>query len=230
MDCDLDAQGSKREQILEALKNYFGYERVLNVATFGTEKTRKALATAARGLGISDDISTYLSGLIVNERGFDRGLHDTYYGNEDKGLKPNKAFKEEIDKYPLFLETALSLEGLISSLGAHASACYLYNQPYTDMNAMMKTPNGVEITQWDYRDSDSMGSLKMDLLSINGLDKLRKTMDLLIEDGRMEWQGSLKSTYDKYLHPDVLDYSKEMFRPAWDRKVLDLFQFDSTVN
>lgn len=68
MDVDIDSQGSKREQILAALKNFFGHDRVLNIATFGTEKAKSALATAARGLGISDDVSSYLSGLIPNER------------------------------------------------------------------------------------------------------------------------------------------------------------------
>ena len=67
-DVDIDSQGSKREQILAALKNFFGHDRVLNIATFGTEKAKSALATAARGLGISDDVSSYLSGLIPNER------------------------------------------------------------------------------------------------------------------------------------------------------------------
>lgn len=227
MDIDTDSQGSKREQVIEALKNYFGHDKVLNVATFGTEKTKKALSTAARGLGISDDVSTYLNGLIVNNRGFDMSIHDTYYGNEEDGIKPNKAFVDEIDKYENYLETALSLEGTISSLGSHASALYLFNEAYYEINAMMKTPNSLEITQWDYRDSDSMGALKQDILSIEGLDKMRSTMDLLIKDDVIQWQGSLKETYNKYLHPDVLDYSAEMWEPAWRGEVLDLFQFQT---
>ena len=229
MDIDIDSQGSKREQVIEAFKNYFGHNRVLNVATFGTEKTKKALATAARGLGISDDVSTYLSGLIVNERGFDKGLKETYYGNEEKGVKPNKPFVEEIDKYPGYLETALSLEGMISSLGSHASALYIFDGDYTEINAMMKTSNGLEVTQWDYRDSDEMGALKLDILSIEGLDKIRATMDLLEKDNRIEWQGSLKATYDKYLHPDSLNYSEEMWKASWRGEVLDLFQFQTAV-
>lgn len=51
-----------------ALKNFFGHDRVLNIATFGTEGAKSALATSARGLGISDDISNYLSGMVPNER------------------------------------------------------------------------------------------------------------------------------------------------------------------
>lgn len=93
----------------------------------------------------------------------------------------------------------------------------------------MKTPNDLEVTQWDYHDSDDMGALKMDLLSIEALDKIRKTMDLLIKDGRMEWKGSLKQTYFDNLHPDVLDYDKKLWEPTWSNKVLDVFQLDTPV-
>ena len=62
------------------------------------------------------------------------------------------------------------------------------------------------------------------MLSIEALDKIRQTMDLLIKDNRMEWKGSLKETYFNTLHPDVLDYSKELWEPTWDNKVLDIFQ------
>lgn len=229
MDVDIDSQGSKREQILAALKNFFGHDRVLNIATFGTEKAKSALATAARGLGISDDVSSYLSGLIPNERGFDWNLKDMVYGNPEKGRKPVSEFINEINKYENYLETALAIEGMVKSRGSHASGVYIFNHPYTDINAMMKTPNDLEITQWDYHDSDDMGALKVDLLSIEALDKIRKTMDLLIKDGRMEWKGSLRDTYNKYLHPDNLDYSPELWEPTWDNKVLDLFQLDTQV-
>lgn len=67
------------------------------------------------------------------------------------------------------------------------------------------------------------------MLSIEALDKIRKTMDLLIKDGRMEWKGSLKETYFNTLHPDVLDYDEKLWEPTWDNKVLDLFQLDTQV-
>lgn len=55
-------------------------------------------------------------------------------------------------------------------------------------------------------------------------------MDMLIEAGYMKWQGSLRDTYNKYLHPDVLDYdTKEMWDMVARNDVTDLFQFDTTV-
>lgn len=228
-DVDLDSEGAKREQILAALKNFFGHDRVLNIATFGTEGTKSALATAARGLEISADTANYLSGLVPNERGFDWGIRDMVYGNPEKDRRPVGEFVAEIKKHEKYLETALAIEGMVKSRGSHASGVYIFNHPYTDVNAMMKTSAGLEITQWDYHDSDDMGGLKMDMLSVEALDKIRKTMDLLIEDELMEWKGSLKETYDFYLHPSKLDYSREMWEPTWDNKVLDVFQLDTPV-
>ena len=50
-------------------------------------------------------------------------------------------------------------------------------------------------------------------LSISALGRIREAMELLIKDCKIKWQGNLKDTYDKYLHPDVLDIeSKEMFK------------------
>ena len=55
-------------------------------------------------------------------------------------------------------------------------------------------------------------------------------MDMLIEAGYMKWQGSLRDTYNKYLHPDVLDYdTREMWDMVARNDVTDLFQFDTTV-
>ena len=55
-------------------------------------------------------------------------------------------------------------------------------------------------------------------------------MDMLVESGHMEWQGTLRATYNKYLHPDVLDYTTpEMWDWIAENKVTNLFQFDTQV-
>ena len=55
-------------------------------------------------------------------------------------------------------------------------------------------------------------------------------MELLVRKGYMEWQGSLRETYEKYLHPDVLDYdSPEMWDAVGEGKITNLFQFDTDV-
>ena len=48
--------------------------------------------------------------------------------------------------------------------------------------------------------------------------------------GYMEWQGTLRATYNKYLHPDVIDYdTKEMWDMLANNEVVDVFQFNTAV-
>ena len=68
------------------------------------------------------------------------------------------------------------------------------------------------------------------LLTVESLDKLRACIDLLIEDKKIEKQETLKATYDKYLHPSVLDYTnQEMWGLIPKGSVLDLFQFQTSL-
>lgn len=70
----------------------------------------------------------------------------------------------------------------------------------------------------------------MDFLTIKALDIIRHCMEMLIRSNHMQWQGSLRATYNKYLHPDVLDYdTPEMWDMVAENKVLDLFQFDTDI-
>lgn len=57
---------------------------------------------------------------------------------------------------------------------------------------MMRTPKGAYITQFNMGDSEAMGSVKYDLLTIEGLDKIRVALDQLIEDNQIQSQGTLK--------------------------------------
>lgn len=229
-DVDLDSQANRRKQILKALQNYFGEDRVLNICTFGTEGSRSAVLTACRGLGISNDIAQYLSDMIPFERGANWSLKDCLEGNEEKGRKPVKEFITEINLYENLLEVALGIEGLINKRSVHASGVFIYNDHFVNFNARMKAPSGQYISQWAMSDSEYCGNLKVDLLTIEALDKIRATMDLLTKDNYMEWQGSLRNTYNKYIHPDVLDYeSQDMWKMIAENTIVDLFQFDTEV-
>lgn len=231
-DVDIDTEGCRRNFILTKLDEKMKEEngRSLNVATFGTLGTRSAILTAARGLGIDVDIAQYLATMIPQERGFLWPLKDCIYGNPDKDRKPIKQLIEEFHRYPNFLETASAIEGLVCQMGIHASGVCLYNTDIWDYSCSMRAPNGIEVTQWDLHDAEYAGSLKFDLLSIEALDKIHACINMLMEDNQIIWQGDLRSTYLKYLHPDVLEYNApEMWEMVEQNKIIDLFQMDTTV-
>ena len=93
----------------------------------------------------------------------------------------------------------------------------------------MRAPNGQIITQFDMGDSDYLGGMKFDFLTIQALDKIRLTLDYMLEDKVIEDQMTLKANYNKYLHPDVLDYQTPEMWKMIGTMIIDLFQFDTEV-
>lgn len=228
-DIDFDTESNKRTAVFNAVRNYFNKigGDVINVCTFGTEGTKSAIKTAARGLKIDDDVVSYITAMIPNNRGFDWSLHDCYYGNDDD-RKPIKAFIEQMDQYPRLWELAQNIEGLITRLGVHASGVVCVNDDFTNYNSYMKTNKMQIVTSYDLHTLERCGLVKYDFLTVSALDRIRQCLNYMLEDGTIQWQGSLKTTYEKYLHPSVLDYnSPEMWQMADEGRISSLFQFDT---
>ncbi|HCL4455136.1 TPA: DNA polymerase III subunit alpha [Clostridium botulinum] len=229
-DVDLDSEALKRQGIFDSLKQFFGFDNVLNICTFKTEGSKSTVLTSCRGLEIDNDIAQFIADLIPFERGSNWSLEDCFYGNEEKERKPLTEFINEVSKYPNLKETMMAISNLISGRSIHASGVYVFKNGYLDQNSLMKAPNGQYTTAWNMADSDYCGGLKVDCLTIEALDKIRTELDLLVEYKKIEWQGNLKNTYNKYMHPDVLDYkTKEMWEMIGDNKIEDLFQFNTKV-
>lgn len=233
-DVDIDTQGNRRTRITKALKKFFGEMQVVNVCTFGTEKSKSAIQTACRGLGIDVDIASYLSSMVPSERGFLWSLHDCFYGNEEEGRKPIANFVKEMSgPYAEVWNVAQNIEGLISRRGIHAAGVVISNEEITKTNALMKAPKGQFTTQYELNDTEYMGGLKFDLLSVEALDKIRAELELLCEYGYIERCKNLKDTYMSILDPEdknILQYdNSEIWKMAYEDKILSLFQMETPV-
>ena len=225
-DIDIDIQSFKKERVIKAIKEYFGERRVCQVVTWGRLSARTALERACRGLGISNDVAGYLRSLVPVKRGSVYSLNDCLNGNEAKGREKVSGFANELNKYPGLLETALAFEGLIISSGVHAGALNVLKSDFTDTGALMVSSNGAIINQYDLHHGEYGGQLKFDLLSIDALECIRSCLDTLVQNGKMEWKGSLRDTYNYYLSYDVLEKdNKEM----WDLlpTMTNAFQYDT---
>ena len=227
LDIDVDIEGGRREQVLKHLRKVYGENRVSNVATFRTEKSKAAVQTAARGLGIDVDTAQYVSGLIVSERGAAYTLSQMYYGDEDEGIKPNQTFIEEINKYDGWWETAKSIEGLICGVGIHAGGVVFLDKDFTDSSALMRAPDGTTITQYELHDLEDVSMIKMDLLSIEAADKIHTCLNLLIDNDYITPEPTLRETYEKVLGVYNIERDdKKMWDMVQDHKVISLFQME----
>lgn len=230
-DIDIDSESDKRMAVFNAIRDFFvdlGGD-VINVCTFGTEGTKSAIKTAARGLDIDDDTVAYITSMIPNERGFDWSLHDCYYGNGGD-RKPIAAFVAEMNSHSQLWELAQAIEGLVTRLGVHASGVVMVNSDFTEFGSYMKTTKEQIVTAYDLHDQEYAGLVKYDLLTVSALDRIRQAMNYMLEDGLIQWKGSLRKTYDAYLSPSIINYTdEEMWDMASNGMISSLFQFDTSV-
>jgi len=227
LDIDTDIEGGKRAQVLNALRKKYGQDRVSNVVTFGTEGSKSAIQTAARGLGIDNDVSLYISSLIPADRGKIRTLHQCYYGDEEEGFAPIPLFIQQVNQYPELWEVAQKVEGLVCRVGEHAGGVIFVDEPFTNATALMKVPNGDTVTQFDLHDSEAASLIKIDLLSIEALDKMHACLDLLCDQGYIDRYPTLKETYEKYLGIyNIEREAPEMWKMVWNHKIQALFQME----
>ncbi|MDM0659980.1 PHP domain-containing protein [Clostridium perfringens] len=236
-DIDIDIPSHKRNKVFDAVKKYYqsiGGDLV-RVCTFGTETAKSAIQTACRGLKINGDIGLYLSSLIPIERGKVWGISDCYYGNPKKNRQPVTEFKNIVDEWSekkgrSLLEVALGVEGLINKRSSHACGVLPVNSEFTKHNAKMRTPSGEIVSQFDLHHSEYVGDLKYDFLNTKTASMIQKTLEMLVEYNKIQWQGSLRNTYDKYIHPDVIDRdSEELWSQLSDGLLISAFQYDSPV-
>ena len=228
LDIDTDIEGGRRADVLNTFRKVYGQDRVANVATFRTEKSKSAVLTAARGLGIDVDVAQYIASLIPADRGQLRTLDQCMYGDEENGFEPIKQFIYEMtENYPELWEVAHKIEGLVCGTGIHAGGVIFVDEPFVNSTALMRAPDGTICTQFDLHDCEDASLIKMDLLSVEAMDKMHICLDLLCEHGYVERKPTLRETYENTIGIYNLEReAKDMWHMVWNHEIQALFQME----
>ena len=228
LDVDFDIEGARRNDVLNAFRSYYGQDKVSNVVTFGTEKSKSAILTAARGLGIDVDIAQYLASLIPSDRGMLRTLDQCMYGDEENGWLPIKQFVYEMtENYPEIWEVAHKIEGLVCRMGIHAGGVIFVDEPFTNSTALMRAPDGTIVTAFDLHDCEDVSLIKYDALSVEAMDKIHNCIDLICDYGYAERKPTLRETYENLIGIYNLERDNiEMWEMIWKHEIFSLFQME----
>ena len=227
LDIDQDITGLNRDKILNYIRKFYGQDRVANVLTLRTEKSKSAILAAARGLGIDVDIAQYIASLVPAERGMLWSLHDCYYGNEEDDRKPVAQFVKEMENYPELWDTVQKTEGLIVGYGEHAGGVIFVDEPFTESTALLRAPNGDIMTQFDLHRAEDASLIKIDLLSVEAIDKIQFCLELLVEYGYVKQYPTLRETYENCIGIYNLERNDpEMWRMVCEHKINSLFQME----
>lgn len=229
LDIDTDIEGGKRPQVYKALQDEYGIDRVSKVLTIRTEKSKSAILTACRGLGVSPEEASYLSSFIKADRGIARTLKQTFYGDEENDIPADTKFQELMtEKYPKVWQVAQKIEGLCCGVGSHAGGVIFYDEPITKTTALMRTANDDIITQFDLHRAEETGLIKIDLLSIEALDRMRACLDLLVKYNYIDSKDkTLRQIYEDTIGIYKIERNEpKMWQLLHNHKIESLFQME----
>ncbi|MFV8052204.1 DNA polymerase III subunit alpha [Mycobacterium sp. 48b] len=174
-DIDIDFDDRRRGEMLRYAANKWGSDRVAQVITFGTIKTKAALKDSARvhygqpGFAIADRITKALPPPIMAKDIPVSGITDPNHERYKEAAEVRALIDTDPDVRTIF-ETARGLEGLVRNAGVHACAVIMSSEPLIDAIPLWKRPqDGAVITGWDYPSCEAIGLLKMDFLGLRNL-------------------------------------------------------------
>ncbi|TDP27893.1 DNA polymerase III subunit alpha, partial [Nocardia ignorata] len=174
-DIDIDFDDRRRGEMVRYATEKWGSDRVAQVITFGTIKTKAAIKDSARvlfgqpGFAIADQISKALPPPIMAKDISVAGITDPDHERYKEAAEVRELISTNPDVAKIY-ETAKGLEGLIRNAGVHACAVIMSSEPLTDAIPVWKrAQDGAIITGWDYPSCEAIGLLKMDFLGLRNL-------------------------------------------------------------
>ncbi|WP_060593431.1 DNA polymerase III subunit alpha [Nocardia farcinica] len=182
-DIDIDFDDRRRGEMVRYATEKWGSDRVAQVITFGTIKTKAAIKDSARvqfgqpGFAIADQISKALPPPIMAKDIPLSGIMDPEHERYKEAAEVRELIANNPDVAKIY-ETARGLEGLIRNAGVHACAVIMSSEPLMDAIPLWKrAQDGAIITGWDYPSCEAIGLLKMDFLGLRNLTVIGDALD-----------------------------------------------------
>ena len=209
-DIDIDFQDNRREEVVNYLKEKYGYNRVSNIVTFSTLSSKQALRDCAKVLGLGKRDLELIS----------KKAHKCPSNASLKEMiETSSEFKEFIysdDKFLDVFNTALKVEDLPRQTSIHAAGVVLSSVDLDTIAPTFSTNGKDLIIQYDMNYVESLGLLKMDLLGIRNLT----IIDSCLKEIKRLYNVSVDLT-----KIDLTD--KKLYKLLSDAKTSGIFQFES---
>lgn len=169
-DIDIDICQERRQEIIDYVMNKYGTERVAQIITFGTLKAKGAIRDVGRVMNVNLAKIDKVAKMISNPN-----LAEAL--KESSDLKEIYNTDEEIKKV---IDYSIRLEGKVRHASTHAAGVVISKDPLEDdVPLYMDTASNIAVTQYQMKELEEIGLLKMDFLGLRNLTILKRTTDYI---------------------------------------------------
>ncbi|ASY17144.1 DNA polymerase III subunit alpha [Candidatus Planktophila versatilis] len=194
-DIDLDFDERRRSEMIRYATEKYGEDRVAQIITYGTIKSKQSLKDSTRVLGypyaIGEKLTKALPPSVMGKDITLSGVFDSKDARYGEAGEFRQLYETDPDSKRV-VDLAKGLEGLKRQWGVHAAGVILSREPLLDVIPIhRREADGAIITQFDMGACESTGLLKMDFLGLRNLSVLddallninaNQNIDVVLED------------------------------------------------
>ena len=208
-DFDVDFCTKRRIETIEYVREKYHPENVAQIVTFGTLASRAVIKDVGRVMGVpyseTDKVAKLMDGKStigellgrkipkIEKQLEDPTLSEEKRGDIEKALAEQKKKKnaefievyETNDELRRVIDMGLKLEGMPKNTSEHAAGVVICNKVLSDNVPLAR--NGEDIvTQFDMKEVEAVGMLKMDFLALTTLTDIENTLEYIREGKGIE--------------------------------------------
>jgi DNA polymerase-3 subunit alpha len=194
-DIDLDFDERRRSEMIRYATLKYGEDRVAQIITYGTIKSKQSIKDSTRVLGypyvIGEKLTKALPPSVMGKDISLTGIFDSKDPRYGEAGEFRQLYESDPDSKRV-VDLAKGLEGLKRQWGVHAAGVILSREPLLDVIPIhRREADGAIITQFDMGACESTGLLKMDFLGLRNLSVLddallnikeNQNIDVVLED------------------------------------------------
>lgn len=195
IDTDFDDEG--RQKVIDYVVEKYGRNQVAQIVTFGSMAAKSSIKDVARVLDLHLNDANYLAKLVPEKPGIELrrvmlapiegpgGLKEKE-GLQNEDLEDVKKLREIAkgkDLQAEVLREAIRLEGSVRSTGIHAAGIIIAPSDLTDIIPVSTSKESeLLITQFEGKEIENAGVIKMDFLGLKTLTIIRDCLRLIEEN------------------------------------------------
>lgn len=192
IDTDFDDEG--RQKVIDYVVEKYGRNQVAQIVTFGTMAAKSSIKDVARVLDLPLSDSNALAKLVPDKPGTelkrvmfapltgkDSLKEKEQYNNDDlEAIRKLREIASGNDLKAEVLKEAVKLEGSVRSTGMHAAGIIIAPTEISDIIPVMTSKEtNLLITQFEGKEIEDAGVIKMDFLGLKTLSIIRDALELI---------------------------------------------------
>ncbi len=180
-DIDIDFPDDRRDEVIRYVGKKYGKNRVAHILTFGTFKIRQAINDCARVFKLNDvktkEIYKHLQAVNTYKVYDNPSLKALIEASSDLQLLMNNY--EDINKV---LTIACKIQDIPRNISTHAAGIVITKFDLVNYTPLDEGLDEIYQTQYEAKDLEALGLLKMDFLGLKNLTNIAKTIELIRKD------------------------------------------------